>query len=323
VNLREEKDIINQWEKNKNENPLVSIVCHTYNQENYIEDTIQGFLKQKTKFPFEVIIHDDASLDGTKKIVASYVEKYPKILKPIYQEENQFSKRNISASFTYPASKGKYIAHCEGDDYWIDEYKLQKQVDFLEQNEDYVVTWTNLMFRDGDKLMDTGFDKMFSEVYTIDFNNLFEVYNTYTLTVLFRKDAIEYHKILELDYAKDNTIYALLIKNGKGAFLNFVSAVYRWHDGGVFSLKSNFFKRYSSFLNVKEIYDKIEGAKTKNIEFIYKDLLRQSAEEGVKLFWKNDKIEKEARKAVIQYLKESNFKEKKKFIKLFFKLRKS
>jgi len=318
-----ENDIIKFWNKEELNKPLVSIVCHAYNQEHFIEDTINGFLSQKTTFPFEVIVHDDASTDSTKSVIETYVAKYPNILKPIYQSENQFSKRNISASFTYPASKGKYIAHCEGDDYWTDEYKLQKQVDFLEQNEDYVVTWTNLVFRDGDKLIETGFDSMFPEVYTIDFNNLFEVYNTYTLTVLFRKDAIEYKRILELNYAKDNTIYALLIKNGKGAFLNFVSAVYRWHDGGVFSLKSNFYKRYSSFLNVKEIFDEIEGAKTKNIEFIYKDLLRQSAEEGIKLFLKKDKIEKEVKKAIMQYLMDASFKEKKKFLNLFFKLRRN
>ena len=115
---------------------LVSIFCQTYNHEPYIRQCIEGFLMQKTDFSFEVLVHDDASTDQTADIIREYEIKYPGIIKPIYQTENQFSKGiSISITFQYPRAKGKYIAFCEGDDYWIDPLKLQKQVDILEKYE--------------------------------------------------------------------------------------------------------------------------------------------------------------------------------------------
>ena len=118
-----------------NVNPLVSICCLTYNHAPYIRDAIEGFLMQKTNFPVEILIHDDASTDGTADIIREYEAQYPDIIKPIYQTENQYSKGiKISQVYQFPRAKGKYIALCEGDDYWIDPYKLQKQVDFLEAN---------------------------------------------------------------------------------------------------------------------------------------------------------------------------------------------
>lgn len=114
---------------------MVSVCCATYNHEKYIEKTLQGFVNQKTDFTFEVLIHDDASTDGTVAIIEKYREQYPEIIKSIYQKENQYSKGiKITPTFQYPRVKGKYIAFCEGDDYWCDEYKLQKQVEVMEKN---------------------------------------------------------------------------------------------------------------------------------------------------------------------------------------------
>lgn len=113
-------------------NPLVSISCITYNHVSYIRQCLDGFLMQKTDFPFEIVVHDDASTDKTAEIVREYEKKYPNIIKPIYELENQYSKPGISINdITFPYLRGKYIALCEGDDYWIDENKLQMQVDFL------------------------------------------------------------------------------------------------------------------------------------------------------------------------------------------------
>lgn len=125
--------------------PLVSISCITYNHKDYIIDTLNGFLMQKTNFPFEVLIHDDCSTDGTTEIIREYAKKYPEIIKPMYERENQYQhgKPFGSEVWNYPRAKGKYIALCEGDDYWIDPYKLQKQVDFLEANPDYGMCYTN------------------------------------------------------------------------------------------------------------------------------------------------------------------------------------
>ena len=118
---------------------MVSICCLAYNHEKYIQKALDGILKQKTNFSFEILLHDDASTDNTAEIIREYEEKYPDIIKPIYQTENQYSKRvAITHIYQYPRARGKYIAFCECDDFWTDENKLQKQVDFLEQNPEYV-----------------------------------------------------------------------------------------------------------------------------------------------------------------------------------------
>ncbi len=119
------------------ENIGVSILVLAYNHENYISDAIEGFLKQKTSFPIEIIINEDKSTDKTRDIIKKYEEKYPEIIKPIYHTENQYSKGiNINAEFMLPKATGKYVALCDGDDYWTDENKLQKQYDALEENPD-------------------------------------------------------------------------------------------------------------------------------------------------------------------------------------------
>ena len=118
--------------------PLVSICCATYNHEKYIRECLDGFVMQKTDFDFEVIIHDDASTDTTAAIVREYEREFPNIIKPIYQSENQYSKGiSVMRVLVYPRAEGKYIAMCEGDDYWNDPLKLQKQVDFMEQHSDF------------------------------------------------------------------------------------------------------------------------------------------------------------------------------------------
>ncbi|WP_147289828.1 glycosyltransferase [Anaerosacchariphilus polymeriproducens] len=118
-------------------NPIVSISVLTYNHENYIRQALDSFLVQKTNFPFEILIHDDASTDKTQDIIREYQEKYPDKIFPICQNENQYSKGifTVSANFNFPRARGKYIAFCEGDDYWIDMDKLQKQVDYMEGHE--------------------------------------------------------------------------------------------------------------------------------------------------------------------------------------------
>ncbi|MEG0449821.1 MAG: glycosyltransferase, partial [Lysinibacillus sp.] len=104
----------------------------TYNHEKYIADAIESFLMQKTNFKYEILIHDDASTDRTADIIREYEKKHPDLIKPIYQEENQYSKGKPVDRVNMMRANGKYIALCEGDDYWIDPYKLQKQADYME-----------------------------------------------------------------------------------------------------------------------------------------------------------------------------------------------
>jgi len=131
-----------------NHHCLVSISCTTFNQAPFIRECLDSFLMQQTNFAFEIVIHDDASTDGTREIIEEYCKKYPDLFFPIFQTENQYSKgvRGMMPKFNFPRCRGKYIALCEGDDYWTDPLKLQKQVDFLEENEDYVFSMGRVHF---------------------------------------------------------------------------------------------------------------------------------------------------------------------------------
>ena len=126
--------------------PLVTIRCLVYNHEPYLRQCLEGFVMQKTNFPFEAIVHDDASTDGSAAIIKEYAEKYPDIIKPIFETENQYSKHDGTIGrIMRENTHGKYVAICEGDDYWIDPLKLQKQVDFLESHPEYVLSYTNFI----------------------------------------------------------------------------------------------------------------------------------------------------------------------------------
>lgn len=178
--------------------PLVSVCCTTYNHEKYIQETIEAFLSQKTKFPVEIIIHDDASTDRTAEIVKAYAEEHLDIIIAILQSENKYSQGiNPWSTFVFPRARGKYIAICEGDDYWIDPFKLQKQVDFLEQNPGYGLVHGNChcyyqengqwMYNANDDLINK--DNLSSEQL---FKSLVDgVYKIRTATVLFEKELLK------------------------------------------------------------------------------------------------------------------------------------
>lgn len=317
--MKDQNSIILNWKGNQ-EQPLVSILCDAFNHEKFIRETLEGFLNQETNFPFEIIIHDDASTDKTALIIKEFLDQYPLIIKPIFQKENQYSKKiNFWSDVTFPMAKGKYIALCEGDDYWVDMSKLQKQVDFLENNDDYAITWTDFYTKKGDELVPNDFNTTLPPVYTIDFNNLFVPYCTYTLTCMFRKSSVDPLDYKKFAYGKDNTLFSLALCEGKGAYLNFQSAVYRWHPGGIYSLRSPFFQRYSSYLNVKEIYDCIPKARTENIKKIKNLLLKYSALEALKLLKDKGQDKTEPKKAIKEYLNHANFVSKIKFLWRYIK----
>ncbi len=128
---------------------LVSILALSYNHEKYIRKCLDGFVMQQTHFKYEVLIHDDASTDRSAKIIREYQRRYPDIIFPIIQSDNQYSKGvRINDTYQYPRARGKYIAFCECDDYWTDSNKLQRQVDFMEQNPDYGLCYTDYTLLD-------------------------------------------------------------------------------------------------------------------------------------------------------------------------------
>lgn len=141
------------------EKPLVVIRSLVYNHEPYLRDCLEGFVMQQTTFPFVAVVHDDCSTDGSAAIIREYAEKYPHIIKPVYETENQYSKQDGSLRRAMDEACGKYgakyYALCEGDDYWTDPRKLQKQVDFLEAHPDYTMVCCNCEVEMADKRLTT------------------------------------------------------------------------------------------------------------------------------------------------------------------------
>lgn len=215
--------------------PLLSICIITYNHEKYIRQCLEGVLMQKTTFPFEIIIGEDCSTDNTRTVVQEFESRYPDIIKPIYHERNVGGARN-GFEFCYPRLKGKYIAICEGDDYWIDPNKLQKQVDFLEQNPDYVLCFHRVKSVDHNDEMIGIQDKADSAVL-YNRQDILHI-SIPTLSVVFKKCFDFFPREMFKAQSGDTFLFGLLSGYGKAADLGFIGASYRKHPGGVFNSKS-------------------------------------------------------------------------------------
>lgn len=216
-------------------NPLVSICCITYNHAPYIRQCLDGFLMQKTNFKYEIIIHDDCSTDGTTEIIREYASKYPEIFVPLYEDENQYSKgvRGITAKFVYPKARGKYIALCEGDDYWIDKNKLQIQVDFLERNPEYTMCFHSAELDvDGKHNVPYAMQNIKEQDYSA--TEIFENWIVPTASVVFKKSVLNYPMKNE-----KKIMFGDIVLFEKSAHLGKVRgfakkmSVYRIHDQGV------------------------------------------------------------------------------------------
>lgn len=217
----------------------VSILCLTYNHEQYIKDALYGFLNQKTNFDYEILVHDDASTDRTQEILHDFEEKYPEKLSVIYQKENQYSKGvKIEEIYQVSRAKGKYIALCEGDDYWIDDFKLQKQFDEMERHPELDIC------AHGYIQMDCGSKKktekvLYSEKTIIPVENIIMGGGGYVATnsLFYRKsihdDEPEFRKISSLDY----TLQVLGSLRGGMLYLPDTMSVYRYMSDGSWSKK--------------------------------------------------------------------------------------
>ncbi|NVK00867.1 MAG: glycosyltransferase [Oceanospirillaceae bacterium] len=227
-------DIMSSWEGSVDE-PLVSIVCHTYNHEGFIKDALNSFLMQETSFPFEIIVHDDASTDNTQAIIKRYQSIYPKIVKPIYQRSNIYSKGQRPTMYTFPRSKGRYIALCEGDDFWSDKRKIQIQVKFLEENPEYSLCYTDSIPFQGNKAIDVDFGGATSD---LSMEALQKGPSIYTLTACF-KNILDNPPELALIKFGDKFFWSRLGKEGRGKYLGeILPSFYRVHSGGMASSAS-------------------------------------------------------------------------------------
>lgn len=246
-----------QWDKNTC--PTVSIICNTYNHQSFITDALEGFLMQRTTFPVEILIHDDASTDGTVEIIKDYHEKHPALIFPIFQKENQYEKGISVGQINRSRSRGRYIAFCEGDDYWTDPLKLQKQVDFLEGHPEYSVcvggfvrlyqsTKQKISRTKRIKPNDNGLNG-----YTFTLNDKRCLDLMQPLTSL-QKNSIQDVEFSAYRYRRDTHVFYHLLKKGPGFYMLEHLGVHRVHPGGVNSMIDESVRIRKSYLIYKELY---------------------------------------------------------------------
>lgn len=229
--------------------PLVSIACITYNQEEMIKDAIESFLMQVTSFRVMIHIHDDASTDKTAKVINSYVQKYPNLFQTIFQKENKRSQ-GIKPRYEilYPSiTNSKYIANCDGDDYWTDPLKLQKQVDFLEANENYSMCGAVAQcIRQTSEKREFFGDFIRAKKSILKVEDFLSGYSVHTSTVVFRQKMLQIPDWFVHLSNGDVCLFALIAEKGPVRFINDPVSVYRVNDNGIWS-SASLEKRYYSF----------------------------------------------------------------------------
>lgn len=247
---------------------LVAIHCLVYNHEPYLRDCLEGFVMQQTNFPFVAVVHDDVSTDGSAAIIREYEEKYPDIIKPIYETENQWRKGTLTKVMdaAIDATGAKYVAFCEGDDYWTDPLKLQKQVDFMEANPECGLCYTDYSKCNlgGELIEDSHYMKSGDQPILTFEDHLFRQGYIAPMTWLYRKDVYESFKNEMLKGVIDGTYVVALefFYNSKVAFLPINTATYRVSPGsasrplslsglfkyrkGVYNTELEYIKRYTN-----------------------------------------------------------------------------
>ena len=216
------------------ETPLVSICSLTYNHAPFIRQCLDGFLMQQCNFPIEIIINDDCSTDGTTEIIREYAEKYPDEIFPIFHEENLYSQgiRGFEQQFVFPKARGKYIALCEGDDYWTDPLKLQKQVDFLESHPDYSMCFHGALEikEDGMSIESAHFDNLEEREYARE--EIIKHWLVPTASALFRQDVLAHIPQNKRFTVGDNVVFITCSYHGKLYGMKENMCVYRRQSGG-------------------------------------------------------------------------------------------
>jgi len=221
--------------------PLVSVCMITYNHRDFLAQALDSVLMQEVDFPVEIILHDDCSTDGTADIVRSYADRYPQIIRAICQKENQYSQGKKPFLATFQLARGKYVALLEGDDVWADPRKLSRQVEFLEQNESYILCYGNATIIDGQGgvLMDRRIPD--AECRHLTQKEMIECRHVIPMaTVMLRNHPVlrnlpkRINKVLN----GDTFLFALLGQYGSAGYLDFAPSLYRWHSGGIYSAKN-------------------------------------------------------------------------------------
>ena len=246
---KSEQDIKNNW-RSTTMTPLVSISCITYNHEKYIHQSIDGMLMQETTFPFEILIHDDASTDRTPEIIKSYQSEYPNIIKPIYQIENQYSKGSDIVSYNFSRAKGEYIALCEGDDFSIDKDKLQYQIDKMKNHEN-----CNISFHPAKIVFDQKITNGITSRH-LDHDTIFDIKEVIkgdggfcpTVSVIIKKvvtDNLPF--FFKTAPVGDYFIQIFGALESGALYIDRTMSAYRKHDGGIWTSKQKSFDLIKTF----------------------------------------------------------------------------
>lgn len=251
-----------------NSDVVVSIICITYNHEKYIRDAIEGFLHQNVGFQYEIIIHDDASVDNTQNILREYEQKYSEIIHVIYQKENQYSKMGAKMfKSIYNICKGKYVAICEGDDYWIDQNKLQQQVDFMEKHPDYVMICHNALKIDCRTGQLSTYD-IYKKSQSINAENLIMQYNGNipTASIMLKKEITLMPDFLTDTSVGDVPLQLYAITKGEVYYSDRIMSVYRSFGEGswtqrMYSNRKIHLKHHLQMINMMEQYDEYTNGK--------------------------------------------------------------
>lgn len=280
--------------------PIVSVIVQTYQHAPFIRQCLDGILMQETDFPIELIVGEDESTDGTREICMEYAERYPDIIWLFLRSRKDVIYINGMATGRYnfmenlKAARGKYIALCEGDDYWTDSRKLQKQVDFMEANPGVVLCYGDATAWNEEKHVSEG--RMINGIRKpqIGLKQIVQGNQCITCTVLFHRDALVIPpRFTEAPYG-DWALYSLLAQHGNIAYLDEVFACYRIHGGGLFSKLGSIARRQNE-IQTQRIINRMTGYKfARHLFPIIVRMLTWLIEEAKKA--KEVEIERQAKK---------------------------
>ena len=281
---------------------LVSVVCTAYNHENYIREALEGFIKQKTNFKFEVLVHDDASTDKTADIIREYEQKYPDMIKGIYQTENQYSKGvKILFKYLFPAARGKYFAWCEGDDFWSYKYKLQEQVDYMEAHPECAICChaANLVNEQGNIITKL---RPYSRSTTFNIETFFDRQVNYPTASLMLTNKIknkcpDFYKNAPVG---DIPITLYCLTKGNGYYIDKIMSSYRTGvDSSWTSTHRTPEKKIHHYEQMKQMYIEFQ----EYTKYKYKDIINKHIDILDMYTLISSKKEKEAKKKYPQYYK--------------------
>lgn len=251
-----------------NNNISVSICISTYNHEEFIEETLTSVLNQVCNFDFEVILSNDCSTDQTHQVISKFIENHPQGNKIRYSNQKKNLGINSNLIFTLEHAKGKYIALLEGDDYWVDNYKLQKQFDFLESKPDYTICTGGYESITPDRGLVVRRLDSDVEGVTYNFNNI-KGYRSHYLNMFFLAVSLDIDKLKTFNYSGDNVIFLMCLSKGKGYFFNQIFGFRRTHSNGAWTSKSQVERIKMGYEQIVGLYRYPEYKKAIRSELFY------------------------------------------------------